>query len=63
MSLESAEAEGVTPLKSSSGAGYLWYQLRRSPLTMVGLGIIVVVLFIMVAAPWIAPYNPDKMRV
>lgn len=61
MSLESAEAEGVTPLRSSSGAGYLWYQLRRSPLTMVGLGIIVIVLFIMVAAPWIAPYNPDKL--
>jgi peptide/nickel transport system permease protein len=61
MSLESAEAEGTTPARSSSGAGYLWYQLRRSPLTMVGLGIIVVVLFIMVAAPWIAPYNPDKL--
>jgi peptide/nickel transport system permease protein len=28
---------------------------------MVGLGIIVVVLFIMAAAPWIAPYNPDKL--
>ncbi|THF57763.1 D,D-dipeptide ABC transporter permease [Ollibium composti] len=61
MSLESAEAEGTTPARSSSGVGYLWYQLRRSPLTMVGLGIIVVVLFIMVAAPWIAPYNPDKL--
>lgn len=61
MSLESAEAEGTAPARSSSGAGYLWYQLRRSPLTMVGLGIIVIVLFIMVAAPWIAPYNPDKL--
>jgi peptide/nickel transport system permease protein len=61
MSLESAEAEGTAPARSSSGVGYLWYQLRRSPLTMVGLGIIVVVLFIMVAAPWIAPYNPDKL--
>jgi len=61
MSLESAEAGGTTPAKSSSGVGYLWYQLRRSPLTMVGLGIIVIVLFIMVAAPWIAPYNPDKL--
>jgi peptide/nickel transport system permease protein len=61
MSLESAEAEGTAPARSSSGAGYLWYQLRRSPLTMVGLGIIVVVLFIMAAAPWIAPYNPDKL--
>jgi len=61
MSLESAEAEGTAPARSSSGAGYLWYQLRRSPLTMVGLGIIVIVLFIMAAAPWIAPYNPDKL--
>jgi peptide/nickel transport system permease protein len=57
----SLEAENVAPQRVASGGGYLWYQLRRSPLTMVGLCIIVVVLFIMVAAPWIAPYNPDKL--
>lgn len=61
MSLESVGAEEATPERAGAGGGYLWYQLRRSPLTMVGLGIIVLVLFIMVAAPWIAPYNPDRL--
>jgi len=61
MSLDRLESEDATPQRAGFGGGYLWYQLRRSPLTMVGLGIILVVLFVMVAAPWIAPYNPDKL--
>ncbi|HET7412100.1 MAG TPA: D,D-dipeptide ABC transporter permease [Pararhizobium sp.] len=61
MSLDSAEAEEIAPLTSGSDRGYLWYQVRRSPLTMLGLGIILVVLFIMITAPWIAPYDPNRL--
>lgn len=61
MSLDSAGAEATAAPKARSDRGYLWYQLRRSPLTMAGLVIILLVLFIMGAAPWIAPYNPDKL--
>ncbi|MGE0006044.1 MAG: D,D-dipeptide ABC transporter permease [Parvibaculaceae bacterium] len=40
---------------------YLWHQLKESPLTMAGLVIILVVLFVMAAAPWIAPYDPNAL--
>ena len=40
---------------------YLWYLSRRSPLTLVGVAIILVVLVMIVAAPVVAPYNPDKV--
>lgn len=40
---------------------FLWYLTRRSPLTLVGAAIIVMVIITIVAAPLIAPYNPDKV--
>ncbi len=40
---------------------YFWYVSRRSPLTLVGIAIILLLVFVIVAAPWIAPYNPDKV--
>jgi peptide/nickel transport system permease protein len=40
---------------------YIWYQLRGSPLTLVGLTIITIVLLVMVLAPWIAPYDPNAL--
>lgn len=38
--------------------GYLWYQLRRSPLTIAGIVILLVALVAMVFAPYIAPFDP-----
>jgi len=40
---------------------YLWYLSRRSPLTLVGAAIILLVLIMIIAAPVVAPYNPDKV--
>lgn len=40
---------------------YFIYQLKKSPLTMFGLGIIVLVCVASVCAAWIAPYNPDAI--
>ena len=40
---------------------FLWYLSRRSPLTLLGAGIITLVLIMIIFAPWIAPYNPDKI--
>jgi len=40
---------------------YIWYQLSRSPLTLAGLTIIVLVLLVMVLAPWIAPFDPNAL--
>jgi peptide/nickel transport system permease protein len=39
-------------------AAQAWYQLRRSPLALIGLAILLLVLFTMVTAPWIAPFDP-----
>jgi peptide/nickel transport system permease protein len=40
---------------------YIWYQLSRSPLTLAGLAIILLVLLVMVLAPWIAPFDPNAL--
>ncbi|MBX8800149.1 D,D-dipeptide ABC transporter permease [Ochrobactrum sp. MR28] len=40
---------------------FLWYLSRRSPLTLLGAAIIVLVMVMIIFAPWIAPYNPDKI--
>jgi peptide/nickel transport system permease protein len=40
---------------------YLAWQLRRSPLTMAGLAIIIFVLLLMALAPVVAPYDPDAL--
>lgn len=41
---------------------YFWYQLRRSPMTMVGLGIIIFMCLAALLAPVLAPYNPDVIN-
>lgn len=45
----------------SDRLNFLWYLSRRSPLTLVGAAIIILVLIMIIFAPWIAPYNPDKI--
>lgn len=38
--------------------GYVWYQLRRSPLTIAGIVIMLLALATIVFAPYIAPFDP-----
>jgi len=59
MSLGRVEAEEAP--QGDFGGSHLWYQLRRSPLTLAGLAIIVIVAFVMATAPWVAPYDPDRL--
>ncbi|EPJ87952.1 ATP-dependent peptide transporter membrane subunit [Pseudomonas sp. CFII64] len=40
---------------------YLRYQIGRSPLTIAGLVISAFVLFCMIFAPWLAPYDPNAL--
>ena len=40
---------------------YLRYQIGRSPLTIAGLVISALVLFCMIFAPWLAPYDPNAL--
>jgi peptide/nickel transport system permease protein len=39
--------------------GFLWYRVRSSPLTLVGLVIMVAVLLVMALAPVLAPHDPN----
>jgi len=40
---------------------YTWYRLSRSPLTVVGLGIVIAVLLVMIFAPLLSPYDPNRL--
>ena len=54
-------APGVAAPAGRIDFAYIWYQLRGSPLTLVGLAIIAIVLAVMVLAPWIAPFDPNAL--
>jgi peptide/nickel transport system permease protein len=48
------------PQAGATGAGVrgLWRTLRRSPLGLAGLLMLLAILFVALFAPWIAPYDP-----
>ncbi|WP_119460818.1 D,D-dipeptide ABC transporter permease [Rhodospirillaceae bacterium SYSU D60014] len=61
--LPSAEADTNGPAGATSfDWRYVWYQLRRSPLAIVGLVIIILVLATMIFAPVLAPYDPNAIN-
>ena len=39
----------------------LFWMLRQSPLTIVGGIIMIAMLFLMVASPWIVPHDPNAL--
>lgn len=41
---------------------YFVYQVRKSPLTIAGLAIIIIVCSVVAAAPLVAPYDPDAIN-
>jgi peptide/nickel transport system permease protein len=45
----------------SSDWRYRWYQLSRSPLTVIGLGIAAAVLVMLLLSPLLAPYDPNRL--
>jgi peptide/nickel transport system permease protein len=62
--METALAETVpvpdrNPHNFSYSLGLLWYRVRKSPLTLAGLAIILVVLAVMALAPVLAPHDPN----
>lgn len=59
-------APAVAPLPAASRWrdkwAYLAHQIRRSPLTMAGLLITVMVLLVMAFAPWLASHDPNALN-
>lgn len=58
-----AEAALTPAPYAAAGAdlGYVWYQIRHSPLTLAGIAIIALVLATMASAPLFAPYDPNAL--
>jgi peptide/nickel transport system permease protein len=50
----------MSPIIKSDPIKYALYSIRRSPLALVGLGMILTVVVIAVLAPWVAPH-PDQV--
>ncbi len=58
----SALARPAVPPRSGVDWRYTWYRLSRSPLTVLGLGIVVAVVLMMILAPLLAPYDPNRLH-
>lgn len=52
---EEMELQGTTFIRE------VWYRFRRNKMAMVGAITIILLIFIAVFAPWVAPYNPYKV--
>ncbi|WP_084637704.1 D,D-dipeptide ABC transporter permease [Paludibacterium yongneupense] len=52
------QSEAATP---AGRGGRVWYRLRQSPLTLAGGAVILLVILLMLSAPWLAPYPPDAI--
>lgn len=62
----SADALGLDAqaemLKTERRANNVWNKLKRNKTAMIGLVIVVVMVFIAVFAPVLAPYDPDEIH-
>jgi peptide/nickel transport system permease protein len=56
----SAVSDAVAPPRASA-FGLLWYRVRRSPMTLAGAAIALIVLILIVFAPWLATHPPDRI--
>lgn len=51
----------VTKPRTTSGPRYMWYQLTRSPLTMIGLVVLLIILTLVIFAPLFATHEPNAI--
>jgi peptide/nickel transport system permease protein len=56
---ESLPAAVRKPNGLRNSLGLLWYRVRKSPLTLAGLAVMVLVLAVMLLAPVLAPWDPN----
>ncbi len=48
--------------RSALSLSYFWYQLKRSPMMLVGLALIAVMCLSALLAPWLTRYDPDALN-
>ena len=59
LTMSTAMTPAVIPKGDNYWAG-VWRRLRRDPTTLVCAGILALILFLIVFAPWISPYDPTQ---
>lgn len=59
--VEVPEGETGPVIREARGWRYLWYRVRKSPLTLVGVALIAFYLFVAAAAPLIAPIPENQL--
>ena len=59
MELETTRTSGIAP---AEGLDYLWFEIRKSPLAIVGFCVVILVLLVALLAPWLAPHDPYEIH-
>jgi oligopeptide transport system permease protein len=58
MAVRAATAQASLPVQRPKGLGRIWSRFRRNRQAMFGLLLVGIQLFVVIFAPWIAPYDP-----
>ena len=47
--------------QATGGYRGVWRRLRRNPMGMIGLAMLITAIVVAVLAPWLSPYDPDAV--
>ncbi|RNB85690.1 ABC transporter permease subunit [Brevibacillus panacihumi] len=57
------KTESLPAARSAKTVNPFWYKIRRNPLTLLGLFLLLLILLLSIFAPLISPYEPTKINI
>ena len=63
MSGTTLKTESLPAARSTKTVNPFWYKIRRNPLTLLGLFLLLLILLLSIFAPLISPYEPTKINI
>jgi len=57
------KTESIAAARSTKTVNPFWYKIRRNPLTLLGLFLLLLILLLSIFAPLISPYEPTKINI
>jgi len=57
------KTESLPAARSTKTVNPFWYKIRRNPLTLLGLFLLLLILLLSIFAPLISPYEPTKINI
>lgn len=63
MSGTTLKTETLAAARSAKTVNPFWYKIRRNPLTLLGLFLLLLILLLSIFAPLISPYEPTKINI